>query len=64
MHLFMYVCTPEGDRRRRYKKQCLVWLSDTVQVVLPLSQSYLRVVVRWAMDESAVCTRSYSWLPP
>lgn len=57
MHMFIYVCTPEGDRRRHYKKQCLVWLSSTVQVVLPLSRNYLRVVMRWAMDVSAVCTK-------
>lgn len=57
MHLFIYVCRPEGDKRRHYKKQCFVWLNDSVQVVLPLSQNYLRVVVRWAMDASAVCTK-------
>lgn len=57
MHLFINVCTPEGHRRRHYKKQGLVWLSNTVQVVLPLSQNYLRAVVRWAMDASAEYTK-------
>lgn len=56
MHLFICVCTPEGDMRKRYKKQCLVWLSD-VQVMLPLSQNYFCVVVRRAVDASALCTK-------
>lgn len=57
--MFKCMCVPEGNRRH-YKKQWLVWLSDTVQVVPPLPQSYLHVVVRWVVDTSGVCVVLYA----
>lgn len=67
------VCVhPGGDGRRGFKKQRLVWLSDTVSGCAT-SLTKLLTKLLWLWDgcwmeaqraPTALCTKSFSWLPP